>query len=340
MTALSEFERLESTGLWRASEEAQRLEVVVSLGDATLMFKDMSDRALTHWSLAAVERVNPGKLPAIYHPDGDPGETLELGPDSQEMIDAIEKLRRAIDRARPRQGRLRWLLSASILAGAAALAVFWLPDALRDHTLRVVPEVKRDAIGLALLDEITALSGPPCRAGASAPALRMLARRVLGEARASDVIVLRGGPLAAAHLPGGYILLGRSVIEDSTDPEAAAGFALVEDLRARMRDPLDDLLRHAGFWPTARLLTTGDMPQDRLAAYAEYRMTAPPLALPDAQIASAFAEARLHLRPYALTLDVTGETVLGLIEADALAGETVQPVMSDNDWLRLQSICE
>ncbi|WP_425041138.1 hypothetical protein [Primorskyibacter sp. S187A] len=340
MTALKDYERLEATGLWRASAEAQRREVVVSLGDATLMLKDMSDQALTHWSLAAVERLNPGHMPAIYHPDGDPDELLELGPDAKDMVDAIEKLRRAISRARPRQGRLRWLLSASILGGAAALAFFWLPGALRDHTLRVVPEVKRDAIGLALLDEITTLSGPPCRAGASAPALRMLARRVLGESRAGDLIVLRGGPARAAHLPGGFILLNRDLIELSPEPEAAAGFALAEDLRARAVDPLGRLLDHAGFWASARLLTTGQVPQDALEAFAAHVMTAPQMPLPTQSLVDGFQSAQLHLRPYAFALDVTGESVLPLIEADQLSGQSVPEVLRDNDWLRLQAICE
>ncbi|MGX9354941.1 hypothetical protein ACS3SW_07195 [Roseobacteraceae bacterium S113] len=340
MTALDEFERLEATGLWRATQEAQRREVIVSLGDATLMLKDSSDRALTHWSLAAIERANPGKLPAIYHPDGDPGEVLELGVDAQEMVAAIDKLRRAVARARPRQGRLRGVLSALILAAAAGAAVFWLPDALRAHTLRVVPEVKRDAIGLALLDEITTLAGPPCRAGASAPALRMLGRRVLGDTRASDLIVLRGGGAEALHLPGGYVLLSRAIIEDSAEPEVAAGFALAEELRAQARDPLDALLAHSGFWTSARLLTTGQVPQPALETYAAHIMTRAPDALSVSTLSQGFEAAKLHLRPYAFGLDVTGESVLPLIEADKLAGQAVPVVLSDNDWLRLQAICE
>jgi hypothetical protein len=107
MTALSQYERLEASGLWRASPDEQRREVIISLGDATLTITDMRDIALTHWSLAALERANPGKLPAIYHPDGDPGETLELDETATEMLDAIERLRRHIDRRRPKPWRLR-----------------------------------------------------------------------------------------------------------------------------------------------------------------------------------------------------------------------------------------
>lgn len=340
MTALKDYQRLEATGLWRAAPDAQRREVVVSLGEATLVLSDLNDQPLTHWSLAAVERGNPGHVPARYHPDGDPGEELELSDDSEEMIVAIERLRKEIARRRPRQGRLRWVLGALALTGCAALAVFWLPDALVRHTLRVVPDVKRDAIGLQLLNEVSRVTGPPCRAEASSPALRMLGRRVLGAERASDLIVLRAGSRSTAHLPGGFILLSRTVLEDNEDPEAAAGYVLAEDLRARARDPLEPLLRQAGILATGRLLTTGQLPVPDLQAYAETLMGLTPAPISTATLLNAFEAAKLHSTPYAYALDVTGETTLPLIEADPMAGRTdAEIVMSDNDWLRLQTIC-
>ena len=139
MTALTKYARLEATGLWRPTPEAQRREVIVSIGAATLVISDLKDQALTHWSLAAVERGNAGQRPAIYHPDGDPGETLELPDNETEMIEAIETLRRAINRGRPHPGRLRWVGMLATLAVAGALAVFWLPGALRAPARTVVP---------------------------------------------------------------------------------------------------------------------------------------------------------------------------------------------------------
>jgi len=99
-TALTRYQRLEAAGLWRADEHAQRLDVIVSVGEATLTITDMRDRVQTHWSIAAIARANPGQRPAIYYPDGDPGETLELPEDEAEMIAAIETLRSAVARQR------------------------------------------------------------------------------------------------------------------------------------------------------------------------------------------------------------------------------------------------
>jgi len=340
MTALTAFLRLEATGLWRETPDAQRREVIVSLGDATLILKDMQDRALTHWSLAAIERANPGQEPALYHPDGDPGESLQLGPNAHEMIDAIETLRRAIARSRPKQGRLRLSLSLLMVAAAVALGTLWLPSALRSQALVVVPEVKRDAIGLALLDEVTQLTGPPCRAALAAPSLRGLARRVLGPQRGGDLIVLRAATLPSAHLPGGFVLLNRTVIEDVDTPETAAGFVLMEDLRAKQQDPLDTMLKESGLWATALLLTTGDLPAGAVTAYARSVITGPVEDVPLDIVTEGFAAADLPLRPYAYAVDLTGESSLPLIEAAPADTGPQTPIMSDNDWLRLQTICQ
>jgi hypothetical protein len=69
MTALKKYQRLESPGLWRDTPEAQRREVVVAFREASLVLSDpRTELALSHWSLPAVERLNPGTLPALYGP--------------------------------------------------------------------------------------------------------------------------------------------------------------------------------------------------------------------------------------------------------------------------------
>ena len=109
MTALNQYQRLESTGLWRNNTEEQRREVIAAIGDATLVISDMQDRPLTHWSIPAIKRSNPGVLPAVFHPAGDPSETLELPEHETAMVEAIERRQKAIHRKEARPGRLRGL---------------------------------------------------------------------------------------------------------------------------------------------------------------------------------------------------------------------------------------
>ncbi|MGP6087444.1 hypothetical protein [Antarctobacter jejuensis] len=336
MTALKQFSRLEATGLWRPSPEAQRREVIVSLGEATLTLSDINGTALAHWSLGAVNRANGTAVPAIYHPDNAPGETLELPENETEMITGIDRLLRAIERRRPRPGKLRFLLSGGLLAVIVAAAVFWLPGALERYAVTVVPAVKRAEIGNSLLGHIERVSGKPCTTRDARLPLERFGQRLLTRGR---VVILPGGTRMSAHLPGGIILLNRAVVEDFEDPDVAAGFVLAETVRARKTDPLAALLDQAGLMASLRLLTTGALPDATLADYAETLMTQPPALPATDDLIAAFEAAGVRSSPFAYALDITGERTLALIEADPRAGEGSRPVLSDADWVRLQGIC-
>ncbi len=335
MTALKEYDRLEASGLWRASPQEQRRDVIVSIGEATLTITDMKETALAHWSLAALDRVNPGELPAVYCPDGDPGETLEIATNETAMVEAIEKLRLAVERTRPRPGRLRQASVIGVLVALILLMTLWLPGALVRHTMGVVPAVKRQAIGEAVLGRIERVAGRACLTPEAAPALARLARRT----GVRKLVVLRTGVTDSRALPGGIVLIHRSLLEDHEDPAVVAGYVLAERVRAAGSDPLARMLAEAGPVATFRLLTTGEVTQDTLDAHAE-RMTQAKRA-PDAvdSLLGAFAEAGIPSTPYAYALDGSGESVLSLIEADPMAGQSPEPVLRDRDWLLLQSIC-
>ncbi|CUI01256.1 hypothetical protein [Leisingera aquaemixtae] len=335
MTALKEFERLEAAGLWRADPEAQRRDVIISLGDATLTIASMNDRPLAHWSLAAVERANPGEFPALFHPDGDPGETLEIAEDETAMLEAISRVQNAIGRSRARPGRLRAVSILGMLALVIALLVLWLPGAVTRHAVSVVPEIKRKAIGQALLGRIERVSGPACATPEAAPILKTLAQRT----GVRQLAVLRSGIPGSLHLPGGIVLLNRAFVEDFEDPAVAAGAILAERARAEASDPMFELLEAGGVLATFKLLTTGDVDRSTLDAYAEATLASPRPALRDQVLLAEFARAALPSSPYAYALDITGESVLGLIEADPMAGRELEPVLNDRDWVQLQNIC-
>jgi hypothetical protein len=344
MTALTEYQRLEAAGLWRADPKDQRRDVIVSIGEATLVLSDLHDRPLAHWSLAALMRANPGETPAIYYPQGDPGETLELPEAEEEMIAALEKLRNVIERRRPRPGRLRLWLGGAILASVIAGAIIWLPGALQSHAVSVVPAVKRAALGQSLLEEMRRVTGPACANPGGQKALDQLAQRLTsprdtGQTTAPNLLVVRDGVPDAVALPGNTILINRALVEDFEEPDVVAGFTLAAMTRARVQDPLAEILDRAGMGATIKLLTSGTLPDPVLRAHAHYLLTGD-LPRPDAEtLLAAFDHAQLRSTPYARAIDVTGETVLPLIEADPHARSAPPPLMSDGNWLRLQAIC-
>ncbi len=339
MTALDEYQRLEAAGLWRPAPDAQRTDVIVSIGDATLTITDTRDRALAHWSLAAIERANPGQRPALYHPDGDPGETLEVAENEIEMIEAIEKLRGAIERGRPHPGRVRLVMLGLSLAVVVALVVFWLPDAARNHAVSVVPQVKRAEIGKALLGHIQSVTGPACDQSGGQAVLQRLADRIPSPQGPGQLKVVRQGVDKATHLPGGTVLLSRTLVEDYEDPDVVAGYVVAERLRAELHDPLGDVLDHGGMQSSIRLLATGEMRDGVLKSYAETLLTTQRAPLADNVLLAGFHAWKIRATPYAYARDISGETTVGLIEADPFVTEAPPAVLSDADWLRLQGIC-
>ncbi|MBR9763305.1 MAG: hypothetical protein GYB53_07230 [Rhodobacteraceae bacterium] len=340
MTALEKYQRLEAAALWREGPQAQRRDVILSIGEATITIADLQDQPLTHWSIAALTRANPGALPALYHPDGDPEETLELGADETQMIDALEQLRGAVARRRPHRGRLRMSIVGGFAAGVLALGLFWLPGALKGHALSVLPQVKRDEIGARLMAEVQGLTGAPCATPGGTRALALLSERVTPEGRkAPQLHVVRSGLQETMHLPGNILLMGRGVVEGYEDPEIPAGFVVAEMQRAAQQDPVGRLLDEAGIGAVLRLLTTGEVTSENLSDHARTLLATPPGNMAPEALLDGFRAAGVQSRPYAYARDITGESVLPLIEGDPYPSGAPEPVMRDADWLRLQSIC-
>lgn len=337
VTALSKYTRLESPGLWREHPQAQRREVIVAFREATLVLSDpRSEVPLGHWSLPAIARLNPGELPALYAPDVAEGETLEL--DDPEMIAALETVRGALESRRKRPGRLRGVLLGATLVVMAGLGVFWLPDALVRHAATVLPPATRAAIGQAALTDVLRLTGSPCTTPLGSFALTALGDKLFGQHRA-QLLVMRDGVDQAAHLPGGVILIGRRMVEDADGPETLAALALAERLRAENRDPILSVLRYAGFAATARLLTSGQLPEGALEGYGRQVLTAVPAPLDDAALIARLAAAGVSSQPYARAIDPGGQRTAALVAADPMRGLVPQPLMSDGDWVSLQQIC-
>ena len=337
MTALKQYERLESGGLWRPEPDAQRRDVTVSFGDATLVLTDTAGRPLTHWSLAAVERLNAGTRPALFAPDADASETLEIEDDL--MVDAIEKVRKSLLRARPRPRRLRHLTTVVLVGAALALGVFWLPGALRDQAAAVVPLSKRSEIGATLLGHLQRASGPVCRGSRGTAALRRLHIRLFGQDAAGQIVVMPLENRRALILPGGIVVIDSDLVQTVDDPAVIAGYAVLARSTSRETDPLSHLLEYAPLSVTARLLTTSDIETNALQDYAS-QLDRPALWPAEGEIWSAFDASNVTTVPFARHAANDTTSLDRLLTDDPVAGRETPPVMSDQDWVGLQGICD
>ena len=333
MTALDQYERLESGGLWRENADAQRRDVLVSFGNATLVIADNAARPLTHWSLPAIVRLNEGERPAVFAPDEDAVETLEI--DDGTMIDAIEKVRRSLLSARPKPGRLRHILTAAVAVLIVCLGVFWFPNAVREQTLAVVPQSKRAEMGAIILGQLQSDLGPRCETPKGLQALKALDMRFFGPDSSAQVIVLPSSIGDAVALPGQIIVLDQARVETSDDPATVAGYVLAAYALAQEKDPLGPVVDHAGLQPTLQLLTTGELSRSSLESYAKTLIDVPQeISLVDG-LETSFDLAQVPLAPLIKDLVARGQSI-------EIQGETGsgQSILSDSGWVALQGICD
>lgn len=337
MTALDKYSRLETTGLWRPDPEAQRREVLVSFGDASIVLSDeRTEVALSHWSLPAIERRNFGELPAIYAPGPEQGgETLEI--DDPSMIEAIETVRGALAKRRPRKGALRLTMVATTLMGIAALGLWWLPAALVAHTGTAIPFVKRQEIGTTLLSSMQRYTGAPCTTVDGTRALDALAVRLFPGSGAQIIVLRDGLPEGeSVTLPGRIHLIDHALVESHDGPEVLAGHLIAGAARAERKDPLAVVLHDAGLRATFTLLSTGSLPEAALEPQARARLRPDTTALDSADLAQRLASAGVNAAPYAQSLGTEGRA---LAAAASAAPDEGRRLMPDADWLALQSIC-
>ena len=68
-------------------------------------------------------------------------------------------------------------------------------------------------------------------------------------------------------------------------------------------------------------------------------MTAPRREPDTANLLALFEAADVRATPYARARDITGESVLALIEGDPMQSRETEPLIPDSTWLRLQGLC-
>lgn len=338
MTALSAYQRLEATGIWHAAPNEQRRDVILSLGEATLTITTSAGAALSHWSLPALERLNPGEDPAMYAPGSASSEVLEVSDEA--MVAALEKVRKSAARRRPKPGRLRLHVLLAALVILLGLLVIWLPPTLRRQTAALLPEAVRAEIGTALLAKITRFAGSPCQSEFGSLALTRLEERLLPQVSPARIVILPQSPRPSVALPGGLIVIGAQAVEDFDSPDVVAGHVLAEQLQGELSDPMLDFLDRASLMTSVRLMVSGHADGAALAAHAEALMLERTPLIDQALLARRLHDAGIPATPLAEALDPEGTSLVALRAADTNAPPVRREILSDGDFVALQAICD
>lgn len=334
MTALDQYIRLEATGRWRETSDSDWREVLVSFGNATLVLSDFDEEPLTHWSLAAIARVDGGNGPALYAPDAGTPELLEIA--DPEMVGAIAEVARMARIRRPaaRRGRAgaRWLLPALGAAALLGLAALWGPGALRTRAFALITP---EQAGLVAENIRNRLDARTCTTPEGTRSLSRLAARVTPGTR---VLVMNWDTPLLSVLPDGTVLIARPLVERSGAGETVAGWIALGAASGPEASPLHAWVQGLTVPGLLAFLASGEIGARDVAA------------MTDAIAGSRYAPEAARVARTVRTLDDRGVDA-GPFLADmagrypdlALPGDpgTDAPAVipRDQDWVALQNIC-
>lgn len=341
VTALNQYDQLESLELWREAPDAQRREVVVSLGRTALLVKDLNDNVLAHWDLHAINRLNPSQFPAVYSPGATESETIEItDPHMIEAIDVFHSISHKPVRISRIRQKLMFMCVAAVIATGAYLGMTLLPNALEEQAVQVTPKIRIQAIDESLLAEIATVSGPECDLQAATAVLARLMNAIALDTSVK-VSFVELGERQSVHLPGGQILLDYSLLNPEGDPELAASFVLMEFAAGRDRHLFRDLIRFAGPWHTMAFLLGRDIPAGVLQDFVPVVLAQEPSPQSLEHLLVLFSNARLSSYPLAEAIGLESPLGEALSEAEETGaqGSGNGPIVDMADWDSLRKSC-
>lgn len=374
MTALAEFQLLESEGRYFDGVTARPTEVIVKFGDASLMVMSLDEVPLTHWPLASLRAVAAREGALTLAPDHESDERLTVA--EPMMIDAISRV--CPDLHKPRtMTRRRWgraLLWAGAAVAAVYLVVFHIVPGLADQMAELIPPEAEVAMGEAMVDDVVAIvtgARPPkfCTGEAGRAALARMTERLEAAAPIHvplTVQVVRARMVNAFALPGGQIVLFEGLLKATETPEELAGVLAHEMAHVANRDPTRLTLRSAGAAGVLGLLL-GDFTgagvavalsealirsgyqRDAEAAADEFALTLLTReGLPTEPFAGFFrkldektgdGEGADGLLSHLATHPDLGARAARAAAADRVGAAPFAPILSDRDWVALRGIC-
>lgn len=265
MTAIDKYIRLEALGQWRESPDEPAREVVVSFGNATLVLSDLDESPLCHWAMAATSRLTLDGAKAVYTPDTEGFETLEI--DDAEMVEAIAQVSSASASIKRQTPWLRWVFIAFIMATIGAIS-YVTPSLLRSQAVNMTGPESARKLGA---DMIAALDVDICREPRAGIARELFQSRVFPDGR-TLLIVARNQPRARVF-PGGIIVIGSDALQAMKTPGELA--ALTTTLFAQSETTLVQVFETSSPRELFEYITSGRLSDERLASAAQNIINGP-----------------------------------------------------------------
>ena len=331
MTALDEYDRLEAVGVLKRSGEDEGIEVVVTFGEATLTMNalnDGGDTPVTHWSLAAVDLIRETETHAIYSLNAMTEEVLEIEDDTFRR--AISKVLQDRNIATSPSKTPKKIVFWGALAGILVLFYLFASDMIAGVAKGMISPERAEVLAGEMLPMIEQRTGPACESRDGLLALERLSARLNPDGN-STLSIHDLGDANVISLPGGRVLINRSVIETGERPEIAAWIAI--GIASVIESPaISELFEGQNLLEGLKFLASGQLPKvskekavNRLLAGADVQS---PAILDNA--------AQLLENANISTKGLDAIRTSSPVEATTNQGE---PMLSDQDWAALKTIC-
>jgi len=259
MTAIDKYTRLEALGQWREGPDQAPKEVVVSFGNATLLFSDVDENPLCHWAMAATSRLSLEGEKAVYTPDTEGFETLEIN--DAEMIEAIAQVSRAAVIVNGPRHWLRWVFLAVIVSALATIA-YITPSLLRDQAVLMTGPESARKIGS---DMVATLDIETCREPRADAVRALLESRLFLDG--DTTLIFTKNQLETSIFPGGVVLIGNDTLQNMRAPDELA--TLTATLSTNGEKTIVQMFETSSLRELFGYITTGKLSEEHLAKTAK-----------------------------------------------------------------------
>lgn len=259
MTAIEKYTRLEALGQWKEGPDCETREVVVSFENATLVLSDLNEKPLCHWAMAATFRISLDGSKAVYTPDTEGFETLEI--DDAQMVDAIAQVSSAAITGSNETHWLRWVFLLFIVGIVAAVALS-APKIMRNQAIRMTGPESARKLGT---DMISLLDVDICREPRANAAREQFISRVFPDQH-TQLIVAKTLPQTGVF-PGGVILIGGQTLQQLQSPEDLAD--LMTRLSGESGNKIQQLFETSSVKELFEYITSGKLTNARLLKMAQ-----------------------------------------------------------------------
>ena len=239
MTALKKYARLESSGLWKESQNASYIEVLITFGKTSLILSDFKDNPLTHWSLTAIKLESRNQDEAIFSAGFEDGESLLIK--DKHMIDSLLLFIYKEDRKHKSNSILSYFFFFCFLTFLAAL-ILYFPSKTQELAVSIISKQHERQIIDPYLKTHIKTAGGICRSAETDKIMRDILILIEGEQNFLSVSILRDQKMDVLHLPSGIILLSNEFIKSDASERKLISLLNSELPEAIERQPLKTLI--------------------------------------------------------------------------------------------------